>query len=393
METSDTLNAHKILVVDDEPDLEVLVRQRFRRAIRSGQFEFIFAHNGVEALDALRKNNDIAVVLTDINMPQMDGLTLLSEIENLAKEANRVAKAVVVSAYSDMQNIRTAMNRGAFDFLVKPIDFQDVEITLGKTLNYVQEIQNSRKAEEYRLGKLVAEANFSQLQELEALRDSMVHMIVHDLRTPLTGVITGLQSVLQVGELNPIQEEFLSIANSSSEILLNMVNDLLNISKMESGTLEVNRRTIAMDVLVQRTLAQVSSLARHRSHQLSVHVAADLPSFEADEDLLCRVLVNLISNSIKFTPAEGSIELNVRTAPEHPNTILFSVKDTGHGIPSDQLENIFEKFAQVRGMNGSRSSTGLGLTYCKLTVEAHGGRIWVESEIGRGSVFNFTLPH
>jgi YesN/AraC family two-component response regulator len=232
MEQTDTLPAHKILVVDDEPDLEVLMRQRFRRAIRSGQFEFYFARNGVEALETLRQVDDIAVVLTDINMPKMDGLTLLGELESLNKEANRIAKAVVVSAYGDMQNIRTAMNRGAFDFLVKPIDFQDVEITLGKTLNYVGEVQKSRKAEEYRLGQLVAEANYAQLQELEAVRDGMVHMIVHDLRTPLTGVITGLQSMPHLGELNPLQQEFLAIANNSSEILLNMVNDMLNISKM-----------------------------------------------------------------------------------------------------------------------------------------------------------------
>ncbi len=110
---------HKILVVDDEPDLEILVCQRFRRAIRSGQYEFFFAHNGIEAMEKLRENGDIAVVLTDINMPQMDGLTLLNEMERLNEEDGHLAKAVVVSAYGDMDNIRTAMNRGAFDFLTK----------------------------------------------------------------------------------------------------------------------------------------------------------------------------------------------------------------------------------------------------------------------------------
>lgn len=112
---------HKILVVDDEPDLEMLVRQRFRKAIRSGEFDFFFARNGVEALSKLRENWDIAVMLTDINMPQMDGLTLLGELERPNEQPNHITKAVGGSAYGDMENIRTAMNRGAFDFLTKPM--------------------------------------------------------------------------------------------------------------------------------------------------------------------------------------------------------------------------------------------------------------------------------
>src|SRR5512135_2118371 len=114
----------KILVVDDEPDLELLVRQKFRRHIREGQFNFVFARNGVEALQKLHDEPDIDLVLTDINMPEMDGLTLLVKLNEL----NLLLKAVIVSAYGDMENIRTAMNRGAADFLTKPIDFHDLEI-------------------------------------------------------------------------------------------------------------------------------------------------------------------------------------------------------------------------------------------------------------------------
>jgi sigma-B regulation protein RsbU (phosphoserine phosphatase) len=129
----------KILVVDDEPDLELLVRQKFRRHIREGQFSFVFARNGVEALQTLQEDRDIDLVLTDINMPEMDGLTLLVKLNEL----NLLLKAVIVSAYGDMENIRTAMNRGAADFLTKPIDFQDMEITVNKT---VQQLQTLRQA-------------------------------------------------------------------------------------------------------------------------------------------------------------------------------------------------------------------------------------------------------
>jgi sigma-B regulation protein RsbU (phosphoserine phosphatase) len=133
--------AIKILVVDDEPDLELLIRQKFRKQIRDRELEFFFAHNGVEALKMLVADRDIDVVLTDINMPEMDGLTLLSKLHGLGQ----TLKAVIVSAYGDMDNIRTAMNRGAFDFLTKPIDFQDFEITLSKTLKEMQTLKEALK--------------------------------------------------------------------------------------------------------------------------------------------------------------------------------------------------------------------------------------------------------
>ena len=123
----------KILVVDDEPDLEHLVRQRMRRDVRAGRYVFAFAHNGIEALDILNEDPDIDMVLTDINMPQMDGLTLLEQIPKVDPNI----RSVIVSAYGDMKNIRTAMNRGAFDFVTKPIDFQDLRITIDRTLHHM----------------------------------------------------------------------------------------------------------------------------------------------------------------------------------------------------------------------------------------------------------------
>jgi sigma-B regulation protein RsbU (phosphoserine phosphatase) len=129
----------KLLVVDDEPDLELLIRQKFRHQIRDGEFEFVFARSGVEALQKLAEESDIGLVLTDINMPEMDGLTLLQRLNEL----NRLLKAVIVSAYGDMENIRTAMNRGASDFVTKPIDFKDLEITINKTLQQVEELKRA----------------------------------------------------------------------------------------------------------------------------------------------------------------------------------------------------------------------------------------------------------
>jgi len=132
----------KILVVDDEADLEMLVKQKFRKKIRESIYEFIFAQNGEEALQKVSEHPDLEIILSDINMPVMDGLTLLSHLP----EANPMLKAVVVSAYGDMQNIRTAMNRGAFDFICKPVDFEDLEVTMEKTIIHVKQLQETLKA-------------------------------------------------------------------------------------------------------------------------------------------------------------------------------------------------------------------------------------------------------
>ena len=132
----------KILVVDDETDLEVLIKQKFRKQIRQNEYEFKFAINGVDALEKLKEDSGIELVLSDINMPEMDGLTLLSKLQEL----NPLLKSVIVSAYGDMENIRTAMNRGAFDFITKPINFEDLTITMEKTLKHVAELQKTLKA-------------------------------------------------------------------------------------------------------------------------------------------------------------------------------------------------------------------------------------------------------
>ncbi len=132
----------KILVADDETDLEILIKQKFRQKIREHQYEFIFAVNGIDALDKIRQNPDVDILLSDINMPEMDGLTLLSRLN----DSSPLIKSVIVSAYGDMENIRTAMNRGAFDFITKPINFEDLALTMEKTISHVMQIRDTLKA-------------------------------------------------------------------------------------------------------------------------------------------------------------------------------------------------------------------------------------------------------
>jgi class 3 adenylate cyclase/FixJ family two-component response regulator len=146
----------KILVADDETDLEVLIRQKFRQKIREQQYEFVFAINGNDALEKIQQHPDIAIVLSDINMPEMDGLTLLTKLT----EAAPLAKAVMVSAYGDMDNIRTAMNRGAFDFVTKPVNFEDLELTMEKTIRYVSQLKETLQAiKENNILKMYVDSN------------------------------------------------------------------------------------------------------------------------------------------------------------------------------------------------------------------------------------------
>lgn len=138
-------SGRKILVVDDEPDLQMLMMQKFRHKVRSKEYEFMFAENGRDALDKISENSEISLILSDINMPKMDGLTLLNELQDIQRND---LKAIIVSAYGDMENIRTAMNRGAYDFVTKPIDFNDLETTIEKTLREISRIQNAKEMEE-----------------------------------------------------------------------------------------------------------------------------------------------------------------------------------------------------------------------------------------------------
>jgi class 3 adenylate cyclase/FixJ family two-component response regulator len=146
----------KILVADDEADLEILIRQKFRQKIREQQYEFVFAINGNDALEKMQQHPDIAIVLSDINMPEMDGLTLLTKLN----EAAPLTKTVMVSAYGDMDNIRTAMNRGAFDFITKPVNFEDLELTMEKTIRYVAQLKETLQAiKENNILKMYVDSN------------------------------------------------------------------------------------------------------------------------------------------------------------------------------------------------------------------------------------------
>ena len=233
---------------------------------------------------------------------------------------------------------------------------------------------------------------YKQLRESERLMKDLTNMVVHDLRVPLTAVMGSVQSLSEMAEsrLDPSEREILGLALAGGETLLQMINDLLDVSRMEEHRIALHKRATTAGEIVERARQQVEMLAKRKRLSLSALTAPELPEVDVDRDRIVRVLVNLLGNAIRHTPPGGRIIVRARLLD---GDISFSVEDSGEGIPAEMHERIFDKFAQVESHKSRRSySTGLGLTFCKLAVEAHGGRIRVESEPGQGSTFTFTLP-
>ncbi len=229
-----------------------------------------------------------------------------------------------------------------------------------------------------------------RILELEELRDSLIYMIVHDLRTPLTSVIGGLQLIVDTEYEQGLTEEFVLAGLVSARRLLEMVNTLLDINKMEKGELEMDLGEVDFNQLAEQAGEQLGGLVIEHNHDLELDLDRRCLPIWADAEKLQRVIVNLLGNAVQFTPGGGHIRLTSRCIQEG---LIFSVSDDGPGIPEEDRARIFEKFGQAETRSeGHKYSTGLGLTFCKMVAEAHGGRIWVDSELGKGSTFSVSIP-
>ena len=229
---------------------------------------------------------------------------------------------------------------------------------------------------------------YEKMRLLDKVKNDLTSMIVHDLRTPLTSLMAGLQML----QPNDEDREILEISLSGGRTLLAMINDLLDISKMEEGLMILDRTIFTLQEVVDGAFQQVGWLAEEKALEMRTEISSEVLPLNADAEKLRRVMVNLIGNAVKFTPANGQITVIAHMDPLSQELIV-GIKDTGEGIPKEAFERIFEKFEQVETRKaGKTKSTGLGLTFCKLVIEAHGGRIWVESEPNRGSTFYFTIP-
>ena len=254
---------------------------------------------------------------------------------------------------------------------------------------------------ELRLSAEQLQENVALLERTETDRRGGMRAIVHDLRTPLQSLLFGLRTMPLLGTLNPEQQQCLELSSRGGEQLLRLIDELLDLSQMQGhAATTLQHRPLAPEKLIAAALEQVRPLASHAKLTLRYEPAsAPLPIISGDEEKLTRVLVNLLGNAIKFTPAGGSVSVFAQKAGGADEAaVVFEVRDNGVGVPAAYQDRIFDPFVQapidpaLAATTGSGRSSGLGLTFCKATVEMHGGRIWLESEAGRGSVFAFQIP-
>ncbi len=375
---SGVAKGHLLIVDDNGANRDVLSRR-----LEQMGYGVSMAKNGCEAMAAVRANA-FDLVLLDIMMPEMDGYEVLEQLK--ADESLRHIPVVMISASDESDDVARCIQMGAEDYLPKPFNPTLLEARVGASLE--------KKRARDREIQLFAQSrqDYLHLQELEKLRDDLTHMIIHDLRTPLTSLITGIQTLDVLGDLNVGQKEMMDIAIIGGETLLGMINDLLDVEKLESGSMQLDYDLLSAPDLVASAVEQVASLAEGKQLALIRQIAEDIPPILGDESKLRRTLVNLLGNAIKFTPASGTVTVAVRNS-QGGRSVEFSVIDTGEGIPPESFERIFEKFGQVESRkSGRKMSTGLGLTFCKLVVESHGGHILVESVPDQGSTFCFSIP-
>jgi signal transduction histidine kinase len=370
----------EILLVDDTPaNLQLLSgmlkEQGYKvRPVPSGKLALQVAQ--IEPPD---------LILLDILMPEMDGYEVCLKL----KADNRLKEipVIFISALSETIDKVKGFSVGGVDYITKPFQFEEVHARVRTHL-------------ELRRQKQELQQSYAQLKELGLLRDGMTHMIAHDMRSPLSLMASIFQTLEKCDTKHTSEKNRQMMHNGalSTAGLLQMVDSLLDINKLEAGHEELNLSNCDLVEISKVILKEYEYLRENR------RFIFDNKTFPVriicDYNLISRVIRNLFMNALKFTPKDGTITLVVEStdnggsqSDEHEDQkegARVSVQDTGQGIPSHYLGKVFNKFVQVESRE---YSTGLGLTFCKLAVEAHGGKIGVESEEGKGTTFWFTLPN
>lgn len=247
------------------------------------------------------------------------------------------------------------------------------------------------------IGWVLILRDVTEERELQTMRDTLANMIVHDLRSPLTSVLAGVSLIrdrLPHEQQTPLIKQSLDVAIRSSNKMLDLVNTLLDLSRLESGELVLKRTPVDLSHLVNEVISELTPLANDQGVVLINDATPGLPLLPVDREKLSRVLTNLLDNALKFSPPGGqvSVRADLHANGGGPPAVLCRVLDTGPGIPEEYLTRVFDRFVQVEGRKGRRQGTGLGLAFCKMAVEAHGGRLWAANRPEGGSEFAFLLP-
>jgi two-component system sensor histidine kinase/response regulator len=358
-----------VLVVDDEPRNVLLLQD----LLESRNYTVYAAADGEQGL-ALARDRLPDVVLLDVMMPRLTGFDVCRKLK--AEQKTAMIPVLLVTSLDARQDRLAGIDAGANDFITKPIDSADL-------LLRVRNAVTTKRLHDQVTTQL------RQLRELEAARDSLTHMIVHDLRSPLTGLRGYLELIRAVADGNAEAGEYASEAEVIAGRLTEMISQVLDMSRLESGQMPLSSRDTDLVALLP---AAVASLGPPPSE---IKVIYDMPesplTVACDPDLISRVVINLVGNAFKFTPRGGQVRVGLT---DEADRVRFTVTDNGPGVPPEFRGVIFEKFGQAPlGRAAGVPSTGLGLTFCKLAVEAHRGKIGLESAENGGARFWVELFH
>jgi signal transduction histidine kinase len=361
----------KVLFVDDtEDNLDLL-----EFALKKKPITMFRASSGKECLVVAEEQQPDMIVL-DIQMPEMDGFETLRRLR-ANPETARIPVIFLTAIKRDPQSIAEGILLGAEEYLTKPIDLEELF---------------ARVRSIYRV--------MAMQRELETVKSQFMAMLVHDLRTPLTIIISSIDYILRhYGDGKPLDMDSVKLMETvlaSTRGMSGLVNDLLDLSKYQAGQMQLNKQTITIHELIEESLQPFLLQFKQKNITLNTDVNADLPRLEADSGKIVQLMTNLLANAIKFTSDNGTVGIKVEqeaTADQKHPFIKVTVSDTGIGVKPDEIPLLFEHYRQVSSANKTKEKgTGLGLAICKLIVQAHGGTIGVVSELNKGTSFTFTLP-
>jgi len=378
----------KVLIVDDEPDIQGMINLKMRRQIRAGKYSFVFAANGSEAIEMLRDQSDIDVIVSDVNMPVMDGITLISKIKDDFPDI----RSIMVTAYGDMDNIRSAMKNGVQDYLIKPVNFDDFELTLDRTLRIAKKEKEVKIAqqianEELHKAKIKLDEAYKKEKHLNLLKSNFISMVSREYRNPLSIIQSStdiLKTVLN-GNADQTTKKFLSHIESSVKSMAEILDDVLSYEEIENVKVEKDS-TICINCLLSTLIFEYENITKIKN-RIKFITTNDKIKVSSEERLLYLIFINLMSNALKFSYPDTEVTVEII---EKDNHVEVRISDMGHGIPEDELDSVFEPFhrcSNIRKIPG----TGLGLSIAKKGIEKLGGSISIQSDINVGTTVKVVL--
>jgi signal transduction histidine kinase len=376
----------RLLIVDDSPEDQALY-QRLLTHDSEHEYTIVTAESGEEGL-ALGRTASIDCVLLDYQLPDLDGLEFM---QALNRRNGLIPFAVIMlTGYGSEVVASDAMKTGALDYLPKHVLTSQA---LVRAITNAVERHRLRMAVEDQ--RLMLQRTNDELQRRNEAIQSFHHALSHELRTPLTVIMGYLSLVLEVvaDPLSDGQRDSLKIAKEGCDQMGLAIDDLLDITRLQTGKLKVVPRRVAVGDVVARVVNAMKPSALAHGIRMHHQGVQSVPDVCIDEKRITQVLTNLLSNALKFTSAGGDIIVSVREDPQHTGFVQVSVQDTGCGIEAEDCAKIFDRLYQVRGDDiASPGGLGLGLHISRELVRLHGGEIWVESNVGHGSTFSFTIP-